>query len=149
MAKQPQTHQDYLTSVVESASQLQLIVMLHDGVIRFLQQGKDCLLRNDIGEASERLLKAKAIVTHLLSSLQEDKGGVIAKVLRQLHLFCFEQITDANLKKDPAPLDGVINVFSVLRGGWHELSNRSSQAEQASADMQAEDSDSLYLSVTT
>ncbi len=137
----------YQSSAVEGASQGQLIVMLFDGSIRFLRQAIDALERRDLEGACEAMLRAKAIVAHLLDSLRTDANPELAGHLRKLYLFCYQEIVAANLEKSPARLQPVIRVMSSLREAWHQVALQEKTAGPSSSPGPA--SDSLYLSITT
>jgi len=142
-------HEQYGKNAVEGASQLQLIVMLYDAAIRFLRQAKGSMVAGDLPDGCEALLKGKAIVAHLLGSLRDKEGGEVAALLRRLYLFCYEEITEINLAKDPSRVDGVVKVLSSLRSAWHELALHPPVSPPTPADSAGEDPDSIYLSVST
>ena len=59
---------------VETADQLTLIIMLYDGLIRFINRAMDKMKRGRV--AYEECRKASDIAFHLLSTLKEDEGGL-------------------------------------------------------------------------
>jgi len=110
--------QAYQKAQVNTVDQRKLIVMLYDGAIRFLTQAVDKLRAGDQFEAHNNLIRGKSIIAELLASLNMEQGGDIAKNLQRLYSYMFNELIDANLKKDRARIDHVLNLLRELRVGW-------------------------------
>jgi flagellar protein FliS len=67
------------------------------------------------------MLKAQDILYELISCLNENQGGEIARNLKQIYLYCIQQLTQANLQKDPKHLDEVEGLVQQLRSAWVEI----------------------------
>jgi flagellar protein FliS len=103
---------------VTTASPAHVLVMLYDGLIRFLRDAQTAMTAKQRGKAGERLSKANAILSHLLSSLDVEKAPVLCARLQAVYLFCMDTILKANLAQDPAKLDEAIRVLTPLRDAW-------------------------------
>lgn len=103
--------QKYFQAQVENASPLGLVVLLYDGAIRFIKNGKRALEEDRATEASTQIMKARNIVTELMVSLDAEAGGDLAKRLMCLYVFIYEQLVFANIYKDTKYLDDSL-VFS-------------------------------------
>jgi flagellar secretion chaperone FliS len=125
----PNAYQNYRKATVETASPGKLVVMLYDGAIRFLTQAKEHLLAGQAKEAHFALVRAEDIISELMSSLDVDKGGEIASNLLALYEFMFMRLVDANVRKDPAPVDEVLEFLVTLRESWQRAV--AAQAEAA------------------
>src|SRR5665213_318826 len=68
-------------AATQTVAKTKQIVMLYDGVIRFLQQAKDAIGQKRIEDRSNLLIKASSIIQGLQACLDFEKGGDIAKVL--------------------------------------------------------------------
>ncbi|MCZ6473569.1 MAG: flagellar export chaperone FliS [SAR324 cluster bacterium] len=116
----PQAHpyQAYETTNVQTADQARLIIMLYDGAIRFLKKGRGKIYTGDVEGAHNYLVRSREIVSELLSTLRPEKAGEIGANLKQIYLYVYNRIVEANLMKDAAAVDEVIEIMSVLREGW-------------------------------
>ncbi|MDH5750898.1 MAG: flagellar export chaperone FliS [Deltaproteobacteria bacterium] len=108
----------YEKTNVHTADQRQLIIMLYDGAIRFLNKANDCIERSDIEGAHGFLLRAREIVNELMVTLRPEKGGKIGENLKRLYVYMFNRLVEANLTKDKVIVDEVISLLSTLREGW-------------------------------
>lgn len=114
-------YQAYQQASVQTSSQKQLIVMLYDGMHRFMSQAIASIEAGEIETAHQNLHKTGKILLELLGTLREDQGGEVAANLKKLYVYCYEQIVIANLKKDVALIEEVQSVIGNLREGWKEL----------------------------
>jgi flagellar protein FliS len=124
----PQAHPfaTYQRTNVNTADQRTLIVMLYDGLLRFLRKAQQKIEAKDIEGAHNYLVRSREIVAELISTLRPEKGGEIGENLKRLYAFAFDKIVEANLYKDTAMVDEVIRVMTILREGW--ISMKSMQA---------------------
>jgi flagellar secretion chaperone FliS len=108
----------YQAQQILNASKEQLLIMLFDGAIRFLKVAKKALLEKDIATCHTHLLKSQKIMTELMTSLNFDVGGDVARNLYNLYEYYYYRLVQANLKKDPAMIDEVLDHLVALRGTW-------------------------------
>jgi flagellar protein FliS len=80
--------------------------------------------RGNVAEKGVYLSKATAIATELMNSLDKEQGGEIAEQLEALYRFVIDSFVQANLKKDPNPVDGALRVLRELKEGWVALSEK-------------------------
>src|SRR5579871_3825551 len=111
----------YRQTQVDTASPTQLVVMLYDGAIRFLSLARQKMGPGDIEARNTLLLKAQRIITHLISSLDLEKGGDVAVNLQRLYTFMLLQIIEANVYDRAAPIDEVVGLLRELRESWVEV----------------------------
>ena len=111
----------YRNHAVQTASPLQLIVMLYDGALRFIEAGRDAMARRDLFEQNQQLQKAQNIVSELTASLDLQKGGEVAANLFSLFTFVSGRLVSANIEDDPHYLDEAVKVLAPLRESWAEL----------------------------
>lgn len=120
MISQPNPYLRYQQTRVETANPLQLVVMLYDGAIRFINQAKQAMVNKEIEHANESLKRAQAIVDELTVTL-DPAAGEISTDLAKLYEFVNYRLIQANIKKDPEMLDDAVRVLSTLRSAWVEL----------------------------
>jgi len=113
--------QAYQRAQAETASPIQLVIMLYDGAIRFLSLAREKMDARDLEARHTYLLKAQRVIAELLSSLDREKGGEVAENLGRLYYFMLQELVEANLKDQPQPIDTVIGMLRELRSSWAEV----------------------------
>jgi flagellar protein FliS len=113
----------YQSDAIATAGPAQLVLMLFDGALTSLIKARAGL--HDGGAAAHQqshheLQRCQDIVWELRMALDRDRGGVIAANLGSLYDYCLTQLVQANVKKDPVPLDIVEEVLRDLRAAWAE-----------------------------
>lgn len=110
----------YRQVAVETASPEKLLIMLYTGVVKFLRQAEKALKDQDFEEAHNKLSGVQDIIIELNLTLDMERGGEIAVNLRELYIFYYQLVIQANLKKDAALLEPVIQFFESFRDVWIE-----------------------------
>jgi flagellar protein FliS len=108
-------------SQLSAASPHKIVQMLMAGAIERLIQGKAAMIQGNIPVKGERLGKALDIIISLRGCLSMEDGGDVAKNLDQLYEFMISQITMANHKNDPQPLDDVIDIIREIKSAWDQI----------------------------
>ena len=125
---QGRPYQAYQNTQVQTSNQKQMIVMLFDGMDRFMSRAIQGIERDDIEVAHTHLHRTGQILLELMSTLREDKGGEIALNLKRLYLFCYERIVIANLKKDVRMIKDVKEVMANLAEGWKYIGQKAERS---------------------
>lgn len=120
--------QAYYQTHVQSRSPLELIVMLYDGAIRFLEQASQAMARRDMVQKAEALSRALAIVAELQSTLNLQDGGEVAAQLDGLYTHMTDRLVEANLQRSQEPIDEVTRLLRTLRDGWAQIASGSASA---------------------
>ncbi|MBA4292094.1 flagellar export chaperone FliS [bacterium] len=115
----------YRKAAVNSASPLQLVIMLYDGAIRFMNQAKDAMEKRELERQNEACKRAQDIISELMSCLDLKQGGEIAQNLFALYTFTFDRIVQANIEDNPVLIDQSIQVLAELRESWATLEQQS------------------------
>jgi flagellar protein FliS len=113
--------QEYQKSAVSTASPVGLIVMLYDGAISFMEQGKDAIRRTDFDQQNTFLQRAQKIVMELMGSLDMERGGEISKNLMALYSYALNELIEANIHAKPDNVDHALMVFTQLRESWVQI----------------------------
>lgn len=130
----------YLQTQVTTTSQGDIVIMLFDGALKFLNQAKELLAKNDMAGKGLAISRTLDIINELDSTLNMEKGGAVAANLHGLYVFCTNHLVRANLKKDAKMVDEVLNILSGIRGAWAEivsLPEAQAAAQEAAANMRA------------
>lgn len=120
----------YQQNSVDTASPVQLITMLFDGLLTGLDRAEAALAQSpcDIATAHGELLRCQAIVTELMQSLNPSTGEVAAS-LASLYEYCHRQLVEANVTKDFGPAEPVRSIFIDLKGAWAVIVDTTSPEE--------------------
>ena len=107
----------YAQDSVLTASPEKLVVMLYDGLARFLARGAAAIRAEDIAAAATALQKSGAILDELLATL-DPAAGEMAERLSGIYLFCKRELLTAQLKHDPKRVERVAKLLGELRESW-------------------------------
>ena len=112
--------QAYRESSVLTASPEQLVVMLYDGVGRFLRQAEILMGDGDYDRAHERMNRGEAIIDELLATLDMDQGQV-AERLQAIYIYCKRCLTEARRDRDTDKIVLVVRLLGELRDAWAQV----------------------------
>ncbi|OSM06109.1 flagellar export chaperone FliS [Magnetofaba australis] len=110
----------YKSSRANTASREDLLILLYEGAIRFLERSLQEKRDGRLAEHKTFLQKASAIISELQNTLDFDKGGQLAVQLFELYNFMLDSLTKANVKKEEQPIQDVIQMLTVLLDGWRD-----------------------------
>jgi flagellar protein FliS len=108
----------YRDQAVLTASPAGLVVMLYDGIGRFLRQAAAAMEHGDRETASARMQRAEAIVSELQVTLDHERGGEISARLDSIYSFWRRHMDAARIEQDPAKLLQVVAQAAELRGAF-------------------------------
>jgi flagellar secretion chaperone FliS len=123
--------QAYRKNATLTASPAQLVVMLYDGALRFMQEGKRALEAKDYELQNNKLQKAQKIVLELMGSLNFELGGEVSKNLLGLYTFVLDELVEGNMRDESHRIDNAMKVMSELREGWVEIERLSRENPDA------------------
>ena len=111
----------YQEHALESASAVELVVALYDGIIRFLYAATAAVERGD--EAGRRIAVKRAmdIIIHLQARLRMDVGGRPAQALSEFYATMFSQILQASQSASLAKFEHAIGCVRNVRDAWREV----------------------------
>jgi len=117
----------------ESRSPLELVVMLYDGALRFLDEARAAHARHDLRARGRAISKTLAIIGELQNTLDMEKGGAVAEQLDNLYGYINSRLIDVTVKQDIAACDEVHKLLSTLRNAWSQVSSQPPAADLALA----------------
>lgn len=118
----------YRKTQIDTARPEDLVLMLYDGALRFLGQAREAFERDDREAINNHLLRVQAIIGELLTTLDHERGGEIAKNLARLYLFFLDKLSAANVNKDPIPVDEIRPLLEDLRNTWAEAMKKAASS---------------------
>jgi flagellar secretion chaperone FliS len=130
---QPQAAQNYLRATVLTATPEQLQLMLYDGAIRFGEQARVALEKNDLEESHELITRVQKILTELTCSLKHEVSPDLCSKLAGLYNFAYRKLIEANIDHKIEPLDEALGVLRFQRETWALLLANLAKQKAASA----------------
>ena len=119
----------YRQMQVQSRSPLELVVMLYDGALRYLDEARAAIQRKDVPARAEAVSRTLAILTELQGTLNMEQGGQIAEELDGLYAFAINRLLDVTVKVDAAAIDEIVKVLTPLRDGWAQIAQQGAAAQ--------------------
>jgi flagellar protein FliS len=116
---QPQQNR-YLEASMQTATPAQLLVMLHDGAIRFCKIAIEAIHAKNYELANHNLCKVQDIISEFVITL--DLKAPIAESLLKLYDYFNYLLMEANVKKQAEPVTEVMGHLAELRSTWVEAS---------------------------
>ena len=111
----------YGGAALESASGVELVVALYDGLIRFLGNAAEACERGDVKARREAARRALDIIIHLQATLRPDVGGRPAVVLAEFYASIFALILRASMAAAPGDFHHAIRCVRTVREAWHQV----------------------------
>jgi flagellar protein FliS len=128
MFSQSKAWQSYRQVATQTASPGQLVLLLYNGIIRFLEQARAGFTFDDPKEFNEtinnNLQRAQAIINEMNQSLNLAEGGEFAQRMRGLYDYFDRRLQESNLAKTEPGILEVIKHVTVLRDAWAEMLQR-------------------------
>lgn len=108
----------YRAIQVTTSTPQQILLMLYDGLFRFMGEARTAMAQGDRARAGERISKAHAILDELFATLDPTKAPELCETLGGVYLFAMSHLVDANVRQDPALVDETIRVLTPLHEAW-------------------------------
>lgn len=122
-------YEQYRQTSIQTAPPEQLVIMLYDGAVRFLEQAKAALLEGQ--DASDPIGRAQDIFVELVSSLNREAGGEVASNLARLYDFWLHWLFQAQLRKDVTKVEEVLVMVREIREAWATIAQQKKTAAVA------------------
>jgi flagellar secretion chaperone FliS len=127
--------QSYRHVATRTASPGQLVLMLYEGAIRFLDRAQAGFQLEDPVElnttVNNNIIRAQEIIRELDCSLNLDQGGELAVQLRRLYDYFDRILLESNIRKDPKGVIEVIARLGVLRDAWATMLRKQGESGEA------------------
>jgi flagellar protein FliS len=111
---------NYQERALESASAIELVVALYDGMIRFLYAASAAVERGDPAGRRIAVKRALDIIIHLQARLRMDIGGRPAQVLGEFYASIFAQILQASQSASRQKFEHAIDCVRTVRDAWKQ-----------------------------
>jgi len=106
------------TTGVASASNVQLIQMLYDGLLESLSTTRGHIQHGNHNEKAKSIARASRIVLGLQGALDFEKGGDLANNLNDLYSYVTRRLFHVNAHNDLEALDEIYGLMREIRDAW-------------------------------
>jgi flagellar secretion chaperone FliS len=109
----------YKQNSVTTASPGELTLMLYNGCLKFLHKAKLSIQEKNIQEKNTNLIKAQAIISELMATLNMDIE--VSKNMFALYEYMNYRLVEANIQNDVAIIEEVEGFVTEFRDTWKEV----------------------------
>ena len=120
----------YKRQQVMTATPEALTLMLYNGCLRFMTEGREAIERKDYEQANTSLQKAQNIISEFRITLKMEYD--IAQQLLPLYNYVYDRLVEANLKSDVTKIDEAKGIITELRDAWAQAMKKARQEKGAS-----------------
>ena len=114
----------YQATQISTATKEQLLLITYDIAIRSCRMAEAALnpdsQHQDYDQAHREILRAQDVIRELMVTLNTEKGGDMAQNLMLLYDYMYQQLVEANIKKDVRNVRFVLTMLEDLKGTWEE-----------------------------
>ena len=115
-------YKQQFTLRITQANKTELIVILYEIVLAYMEDAESALNQGDITEFREALRKVRICFGELIASLNLEYE--LAARLLSLYLYCNRELTKADIRKTKEPLVHINSVISKLLAAYRELAGQ-------------------------
>jgi len=112
------------SKVTTTSNPVELIIMLYDGAIEFLNKAATGIKMKNLHIKIMYIDKTMAILKELDTCLNYEKGGEIAFNLHDLYCYMMKELVLANIDYDADKLMHIRDLLQNLRKGWVEIKDK-------------------------
>jgi len=109
-------YSQYKENSVYTATPEELVLMLYNGLVKFIMQAQSAVEEKDFEKANEAIKRAEDIVAHFQCTL--DMKYEISKDLMKMYDYMYGRLIDANIRKDNRILQELLVFAKDLRDTW-------------------------------
>ncbi len=109
----------YQSNKINTATPAELTLMLYEGMIKFCNIAILGIEEKDMGKANLNIIKVEKIITHLRATL--DFKYPVAKEFDRVYDYLYSRLVTANMRKDAAILEEVLEHTRGMRDTWKEI----------------------------
>ncbi len=108
----------YFRNQVLTASPEKLRLLLLDGCLHFLADGRTGLAERDYERMYAGFSQARDIILELVSGIRTDAAPELCAQVQALYTFLFRHLTEAGFEKSLEKVDEVIRIVEYERDTW-------------------------------
>jgi len=108
----------YREREIQSATPARLVVLLFEHAHANLLRARHAVQTGNIELRAESVANAREAIVELLSALDTERGGEIARNLKSLYVFILSELGNVVRRRDGGQLEQIIRMVSELRGAF-------------------------------
>ena len=108
----------YQTNNITTASPEKLMIMLLDGAMQFLQKAKTAIAEKNLTERAHNIEGARKIIRELMRTIDLENGNDVSKSLFRLYNRMAMKLIKANVTRNAAFIDEVMEDLANIRWGF-------------------------------
>ena len=110
----------YQASNINTATPEKLMILLSDGALQFLQKAKTAIAENNLQERAQNIEGARKIIRELMRTIDLENGNKVSKQLFKLYNKMAMNLIKANVQRNSAKIDEVIEDLTNIRWGFQK-----------------------------
>ena len=126
-------YQAYTQMQAQTSAPGELVVMLYRGAVRFVSAAVEAIESRDIQAAHNNLVRAQAIISELIETLDLTGGGELASNLLAIYQYLNRRLVEANLRKDAAVAREVEGLLRELLPAWEHAARQAASGPAVAA----------------
>ncbi len=120
MSPQTMAHHAY-SQALHTVGKTRQVVMLYDGIIRFLRQAQEAIEQKRIEDRFNLLVKASDVVLGLQACLDFEQGGQVARILYDFYSSVDSRILTIQRTNDLGLCEELISELKEMREAWSAI----------------------------
>lgn len=136
--------QQYKKNQVETATPEQILILLYDGAINYLNKAKVALEQSDVDVFNKNILGCKNILLEFMNSLDMENGGQVALTLHSLYRYYHTILIKTEMSQTPEGIEEVLRHLTNLRETWMKAIDIANAEKEANLIDKYEGSESKY-----
>lgn len=119
----------YKRQQVLTATPEALTLMLYNGCLRFMKEGREAIEKKDYEQANTSLQKAQNIIAEFRVTLNMDYD--ISHQLMPLYNYVYDRLVEGNVKADVNMITEAQGIITELRDAWAQAMKKARQEKGA------------------
>lgn len=115
----------YKRQQIMTATPEMLTLMLYNGALRFMKEGKEAIIAKRYEDANNSIQKAENIISEFRATLKMEYE--ISQQLLPLYNYVYRKLVDGNMQSDPACIDEAVTIITELRDAWAQAMKKARQ----------------------
>ncbi len=128
---------NYRTTDIMGMSQVDMILKVYDGAIGAIEQAGQFYVNEEMNDGHDQIERARKMLVHLYTTLDEEKGGEVAENLGKLYTYLICQLDIVQATKDQSVIESSVKVLKNLREGWDGIATETQAGQTQQQDQTA------------
>jgi flagellar protein FliS len=117
----------YQGNQVEGSGPLGLVLLTYEAIYKSLAHAHRAIEAGDLAAEADHAGRALEGIVELVSSLNMEEGGEVAKNLASLYTYMIRRLSEGMCTSSTAHIQEVMQLVQTLREGWQKLARDQKQ----------------------